>query len=50
MDQEKWNNGVAPVQGQKLRNDNDLENNVLHIKTTNLEECKIENFWKLDLL
>ena len=24
--------------------------NVLHIKTTNLEERKINNFWKLDLL
>ena len=27
-----------------------VENNVLHIKTTNLEEGKIDNFWKLDLL
>ena len=27
-----------------------VENNVLHIKTTNLEEVKIDNFWKLDLL
>ena len=27
-----------------------VENNVLHIKTTNLEERKIDNFWKLDLL
>ena len=26
-----------------------VENNVLHIKTTNLEERKIDNFWKLDL-
>ena len=27
-----------------------IENNVLHIKTTNFEERKIDNFWKLDLL
>ena len=27
-----------------------VENNVLHIKTTNFEERKIDNFWKLDLL
>ena len=26
------------------------KNNVLHIKTTNFEERKIDNFWKLDLL
>ena len=26
------------------------ENNVLQIKTTNFEERKIDNFWKLDLL
>ena len=27
-----------------------VENNVLHVKTTNFEERKIDNFWKLDLL
>ena len=27
-----------------------VENNVLYKKTTNLEECKIDNFWKIDLL
>ena len=27
-----------------------VKNNVLHIKTTNFEERKIDNFWKLDLL
>ena len=58
-------NGVAPVAiGSKLgwllngpvTKHNALsltthvENNVLHIKTTNLEEGKIDNFWKLDLL
>ena len=27
-----------------------VENNALHIKTINLEQGKIDNFWKLDLL
>ena len=27
-----------------------VENNVLHIKTTNFEERKVDYFWKLDLL
>ena len=61
----KRGNGVAPVAlGSKLgwllsgpvtkHNPSSLtthvENNVLHIKTTNFEERKIDNFWKLDLL
>ena len=61
----KRSNGVAPVAlGSKLgwllsgpvtkHNPSSLtthvENNVLHIKTTNFEERKIDNFWELDLL
>ena len=61
----KRGNGVAPVAlGSKLvrllsgpvikHNPSSLtthvENNVFHIKTTNFEERKIDNFWKLDLL
>ena len=61
----KRGNGVAPVAlGSKLgwllsgpvikHNPSSLtthvENNVLHIKTRNFEERKIDNFWKLDLL
>ena len=61
----KRGNGVAPVAlGSKLgwslsgpltkHNTSSLtthiKNNVLHVKTTNLEEHNIDNFWKLDLL
>ena len=61
----KRGNGVAPVAlGSKLgwllsgpvtkHNPSSLtthvENNVLHIKTTNFEERKVDYFWKLDLL
>ena len=61
----KTGNGVAPITlGSKLgwllsghltkHNPSSLtthaENNVLHIKTGNSEEHKIDNFWKLDLL
>ena len=61
----KRGNGVALVAlGSKLRwllsgpvtkhNSSSLtthvENNLLHIKTTNFEERKVDYFWKLDLL
>ena len=65
MDRQKRGNGLAPVVlGSKLEwllsgpvtkhNPSSLtthvENNVLHIKTTNFEERKVDYFWKLDLL
>ena len=61
----KRGNGVAPVAlGSKLgwllsgpvarHNPSSLtthvKNNVLFIKTTNIQERKIDDFWKLDLL